>query len=127
MLVAAVMFTIGLVLAKRKNLVAHRWVQTTAASLNAVLVVFWMIRSFWLYTRPEIPSQLGKTVYAVTTVHAIVGAIGLLVGVFTILQGNGALPRGWRMKDLKPIMRTSYALYMLATLGGIAVYVVAYR
>lgn len=126
MVVAAVLFTVGVVLVKRRNIEAHRRFQTTAVILNAVLVLFWMVRSFWLYVLPEIPGQLGHRVYAVETVHAIAGAVGMLLGVFIVLRTSDLVPEKLRFADYKLFMRISYVLYMLATLGGIAVYLVAY-
>ena len=84
---AAALFTVGWRLAVTKRFKAHRWVQTAAACLNAVLVFAWMIRAFVLYLIPGIPSKLGQSSYAVTTAHAVVGAIGLVLG------GSQALSR----------------------------------
>ncbi len=59
MLVAFVMLTTGVVLARTKRYAAHRWVQTAAVILNAVPIVVWMIRSYWLYVLPDLPGNLG--------------------------------------------------------------------
>ncbi len=122
----AVLFNIGFILARRRNFEAHRWVQTTAASLNAVVVLVSMVPSYIIHILPGIPSKLLTGDYAVVTVHAIVGAIGLLFGIFVVLQGNNLVPREIRIKKYKPYMRWAYSLYMLATLGGIIVYVLAF-
>ena len=126
MLVAAVLFTIGWRLAVRKRYDAHRWVQTVAVVLNAALVLGWMVRSFVLYVVPEIPARLRQAAYAVTTLHAVVGAIGLVLGVFVALRGNGLVPKRLRFTNYKAFMRTSYGIYMLATLLGVLVYVNTY-
>ncbi len=126
MLLAAVLFTVGWRLAARKNYQAHRWVQTGAVCLNTVLVLVWMVRRFWLWVRPEIPSKLGQASYAVTTVHAVVGALGVLLGVLVVLRGNELVPQRLRFTNYKPFMRSAYALYMLGTLLGVIVYVVVY-
>ena len=125
-LLAAVLFTIGWRLAARKRFEAHRWVQTGAACLNAVLVLVWMIRSFVLYILPGIPGSFGHGSYAVSTVHAVVGAFGMLLGLFVVLRGNGLVPRGLRFSNYKLFMRSSYVLYMLGTLTGVIVYYVVY-
>jgi uncharacterized membrane protein YozB (DUF420 family) len=126
MVLAAVLFTIGWRLAVHKRFEAHRWVQTAAVCLNAVPVLAWMIRFFVLYVLPEIPARLGQRSYAVTTVHALVGVVGLTLGVFVDLRGNELVPARLRFRNYKLFMRSSYALYMLATLTGVIVYVVAY-
>ncbi|HZL64684.1 MAG TPA: DUF420 domain-containing protein [Thermoleophilia bacterium] len=126
MIVAAILFTVGWRLAARKDLEAHRWVMTAAVILNLIPVATWMIRYFALYTFPELPQQLGKGVYALTTIHAIVGVIGVVLGVFVALRGNELVPKALRFKDYKAFMRPAYVLYMAGTVLGVAVYLVVY-
>jgi uncharacterized membrane protein YozB (DUF420 family) len=125
-LLAAALFTVGWRLAARKRFEAHRWVQTGAACLNAVLVLAWMVRSFVLYILPGIPGGFGHGSYAVSTVHAVVGALGMVLGLFVALRGNELVPRSLRFSNYKLFMRWSYVLYMLGTLSGVIVYYVVY-
>lgn len=125
-LITAILFTIGWQLARHKHFEAHRWVQTSSATLNAIVVLVVMIRSFVLHILPGIPAKLLQGDYAVTTVHALVGATGLLLGIFVVLRGNGLVPQALRFKKYKPFMRTAYALYMAATLLGVIVYTEAF-
>jgi uncharacterized membrane protein YozB (DUF420 family) len=125
-LLTAILFTIGWQLARRKHFEAHRWVQTSSASLNAVVVLVVMIRSFVVHILPGIPGKLLQGDYAVTTVHALVGATGLLLGIFVVMRANGLVPKALRFKKYKPFMRTAYALYMTATLLGVFVYTFTY-
>jgi uncharacterized membrane protein YozB (DUF420 family) len=125
-LLSAGLFTIGWRLAVRKNFAAHRWIQTSAAILNTLVVLVVMIASFIIYILPGIPAKLLEGTYGVTTVHAFIGALGLLLGVFVVLRANGLMPKRLRFKNYKLFMRTSYALYMLATLVGVIVYVAVY-
>jgi uncharacterized membrane protein YozB (DUF420 family) len=120
------LFTIGWRLAVARRYEAHRWVETAAACLNAVVVLAWMIRSFVLYIAPEIPAKLDETSYAVATAHAVVGAIGFVFGMYVVLRGNELVPRAIAFKRYKPFMRSAYALYMLAALAGVILYIVAY-
>ena len=125
-LVTAVLFTIGWQLAVRKRYEAHRWVQTCAASLNTIVVLSTMISSFWVNILPGIPGRLNEGSYGITTVHAVVGMVAILLGVFVVLRANQLVPKGLRFKNYKLFMRASYALYMLATLIGIVVYVAVF-
>ncbi len=125
-LLTAALFTLGWQLARHKHFEGHRWVQTASASLNAVVVLSVMIRSFVLHILPGIPGKLLQGDYGVTTVHAIVGAIGLLLGVFVVLRGNELVPQALRFKNYKLFMRTAYVLYMTATLIGVLVYTEAF-
>jgi uncharacterized membrane protein YozB (DUF420 family) len=124
--VTAILFTIGWRLAMRRRYGAHRWVQTVAACLNAAVVLVWMIRSFTVNVAPDIPARLNEKAYAVATSHALVGVIGLLFGMFVMLRGNELVPQRLRFTNYKPYMRGAYALYLLGTLTGVILYVVAY-
>lgn len=123
---SAILFTIGWRLAVRKRFEAHRWVQTAAACLNAAVVLAWMIRSFILYVVPAIPAKLDQSVYAINTVHAAIGAVGMVFGLFVVLRGNELVPQALRFSNYKAFMRSAYALYMLGTLSGVVLFIVAY-
>ena len=125
-LVTAVLFIIGGRLAAGKHYESHRWVQTSAVVLNTLGVLFTMISSFLIHILPGIPGKLNVGDYAVTTVHALVGMVCLILGVFIVLRGNGLVPKALRFENYKLFMRTSYALYMLATLLGAGVYILVY-
>ena len=125
-LLTAILFTVGWQLARRKHYTAHRWVQTVAASINAIVVLIVMIRSFVVHILPGIPGKLLVGDYGVTTAHAIVGMTGLLLGIFVVLRGNELVPMSLRFKNYRTFMRTSYTLYMLATFIGVIVYVEAF-
>jgi uncharacterized membrane protein YozB (DUF420 family) len=123
---AAILLTVGVVLAKSKRYKAHRWVQTAAVCLNAVPVIFWMIRSFWLYVRPGLPGNLSKTVDAVTSVHALVGLIGVVIGMVIMIRANQLMARGESLSRFKTRMRIAYVVYLVATALGIWVYIALY-
>lgn len=125
-LLTAIMFTVGWQLARHGHYETHRWIQTTAAVINAIVVFTVMITSYVTHILPGIPAKLLTGDYAVTTVHAIVGTIGLLLGIFVVLRGNELVPNALRFKNYKAFMRTSYTFYMLATLLGVLVYVLTF-
>lgn len=126
MLVAAAMLTIGWRLAVAGRYEAHRWVQTAAVCLNLIPVAVWMIRFFVLYVLPEIPAKLSTGTYALTTIHGVVGAIGVALGVFIMIRANQLEAKGQSLSRYKTPMRIAYLLYMLGTALGVAVYVVVY-
>jgi len=125
-LLTAILFTIGWQLARHKHFDAHRWVQTSSATLNALVVLSVMINIFIVHILPGIPGKLLTGDYAVTTIHALVGTCGLLLGIFVVLRANKLVPISLRFKNYKRFMGTSYALYMLATLLGVIVYLEVY-
>ena len=123
---AAVLLTVGWRLAVGRRYEAHRWVQTVAVCLNAVPVAFWMIRSFAKYVAPDLPGILDQGSYLLTTIHAVVGAIGVVVGVYVVIRANQFQVRGRDIAPLKTMMRAAYLLYMLGVLLGVAVYIALY-
>ena len=126
MLVAAAMLTVGWRLAVARRYAAHRWVQTVAVCLNLVPVAVWMIRYFVLYVIPSLPADLGKETYAVTTIHAVVGAIGVVLGVFLVIRANQLEATGRSLSAYRTPMRLAYLVYMLGTALGVAVYYLVY-
>jgi uncharacterized membrane protein YozB (DUF420 family) len=125
-LLTAISFSVGFYLARRRRFAAHRWVQTITVCLNALIVLSVMVTSFAIHILPGIPAKLLQGDYGVTTVHAFVGLLGLLLGIFVMLRGNELVPRRLRFRKFKPFMRTAYTLYMLATAIGVLVYVEVY-
>lgn len=121
-IIVAILFTVGVVMARRKRYDIHRVTQTTAASLNAILVIWLMVLPFRDFVAPDIPQQLNERFYYVTTLHAFVGFFGLTLGVFVTLRANGLMIEPLKFNNYKLFMRVSYVLYMLATLIGIWVY-----
>ncbi|MGZ6317252.1 MAG: hypothetical protein ACXWNQ_08340 [Anaerolineales bacterium] len=123
---SSVMFTVGWQLAVHQHYDIHRWVQTSAASINALAVLVIMVGSFVGFVLPDIPGKLNQPVTKITTIHAAIGTVCFLLGVFIVLRANKLVPKALRFKNYKLFMRTSYVLYMVTTLIGIAVYVVTY-
>jgi uncharacterized membrane protein YozB (DUF420 family) len=125
-LAAAATLTVGWRLAVARRYDTHRWVQTTAVCLNLIPVAVWMIRFFVLYVLPEIPARLSNGTYALTTIHGIVGAIGVALGVFIIIRANQLAAKRQSLARYKTLMRMAYVVYMLGTALGVAVYYVVY-
>jgi len=126
MLVAFVMLTVGVVLARTGRYAAHRWVQTVAVILNAIPVVVWMIRSYWLYVRPDLPGNLSKSIDALTTAHAVAGLVGVVMGLFVVIRASQLTASGKSVGGYKNWMRAAYVVYLLATVLGVGVYLKLY-
>ena len=126
MLVAFAMLTVGVVLARTKRYTAHRWVQTAAVILNAIPVAVWMVRSYWLYVLPELPGNLSRSIDALTTVHAVTGLVGVVLGLFVVIRANQLTARGMSVARYKNWMRAAYVVYLLGTVLGVWVYIALY-
>jgi uncharacterized membrane protein YozB (DUF420 family) len=124
MIIIGILFTIGFVLARQKHYQAHRWIQTTAAAANLVLVLWLMILPFRDYVLRNEGGPRPTYFYVITALHAFFGIAAVLLGVFVVLRANGLMIKPLRFNNYKAFMRTSYALYIIAILLGIAVYFV---
>lgn len=122
MLVIASTFTMGAYLAVKGRYQVHRWFQTAATTLNAVMVGWMMILPFRDFIVPGLPERISEQFYAITTLHGLVGGVALLFGIFVALRGNELVPAALKFSNYKGFMRVSYALFMLATLIGVLVY-----
>ncbi len=125
-ILVALTLTVGALMAVRKRYDIHRWIQTTAVSINVVQVLTIMIASFFKSAAPGIPQKLGETYYYAALIHALLGLCTLVFGTFVMLRGNNLVPRALRFNNYKLFMRSAYGLYMLITLLGIWVYTAWY-
>jgi uncharacterized membrane protein YozB (DUF420 family) len=123
---AIVLLTTGVVLARRRRYDAHRWVQTSAVALNALLVAIWMIVSLVRYFLPGLPGSLSERGHALAAVHAATGAVGVTLGVFVVIAAGRLAGRGQSVARYKPLMRVAYVVYLAAFALGVALYVVTY-
>ena len=118
------LFTLGVFLARRRRYEAHRWVQTGAALLNAGMVLWMMILPFRDFVIQDQGGPRPTVFYAVTSLHALVGAAALLFGLFVVLRANGLVPNALKFRNYKGFMRAAYGIYFTATLLGVLVYIV---
>ena len=123
---AMALLTAGVVLVRRRHYDAHRWVQTTAVVLNAILVAAWMFRSLSLYILPGIPGSLSKHGHALAAVHAATGAVGVVLGVFVVVSASLLTRRGRSIGRYKTTMRIAYLVYLAGFVLGAWLYVVTY-
>lgn len=124
-IIVAIMFTVGAYLAIRGQYEAHRWVQTTGAIANLALVLGIMIPSL-LSVDPSENVELPAAAFVAMPAHEIFGTVGMLFGLFVVLRGNELVPNRLKFQNYKPFMRAAYALYLIATIVGVAVYVTLY-
>jgi uncharacterized membrane protein YozB (DUF420 family) len=122
-ILVATLFSIGFFLARQRNYKAHRWVQTIAAATNLVLVLWMMLLPFRDFVWKDVGGPRPVIFYIVTSIHAIIGTVTLIFGVFVALRGNGLMIQPLKFKNYKVFMRTAYGLYMATTLLGILVYI----
>jgi len=118
---------LGMFLARRKQFRAHMFCQTSVMLLNLVMIFLIMAPSFHRQVSPQIPANLHDPYYAVATLHASLGTIAELLGLYIVLvAATKLLPERWRFQRYKPWMRTELALWWLVVLIGLGTYYVWY-
>lgn len=125
-LFSSVLLTIGWRLVLQKRYEIHRWVQTGAVIINAAVVIFVMLGSYWGYVLPEVPENIGQPAVWTAVIHGIIGMVGFLLGIFIVLRANNLVPKSLRFKNYKGYMRVAYGIYMLSALIGLVVYLTTY-
>jgi hypothetical protein len=113
--------TYGFRLAQRGNIDAHQVNQTTWVILNIGLIVLVMAGSMQDVKLAR-AVDLASWRVAVTWLHAVVGTLTALAGLWIVLQMNNVLPRSLHVPWWKKLMRATLAGYWLTALFGFATY-----
>ena len=114
---------IGAFLARRRRFRQHAWCQSVIVLLNLAVIVLVMIPSFRLQVIPKVPLKLGKAYYALATVHATLGTITEIAGLYVLLAaGTSILPERFRITKYKRWMRAVLVLWWVVLLLGFATY-----
>ena len=115
-------FTYGFYLARQGRYGTHKWVQSSGAFLNLVLVLWLMILSYRDFVLLDSGGPRESLFYVVTTIHASVGFFAFFLGNFVVLRGHKLVPKRLRFNNYKLFMRTAYSLYLLTTVLGVGTY-----
>ena len=114
----------GAWLARNGRFRQHAWCQSTIVLLNLAVVAAMMIPSFQVHVIPKIPAKLGKTYYALSTVHAALGTVTELTALYIFVSaGTNVLPEKVRITRYKVWMRSVLVLWWAVLLLGFATYI----
>lgn len=97
--------------------------QTSAATLNTIFVLWMMILPFRDFILKDTGGPRPAYFYLITIIHAISGALAIPFGLFVVMRGNNLVPSPLRFRNYRLFMRVAYGLYILATLAGVVVYI----
>lgn len=119
----AVALTVGMFLARARRFRMHAWTQSAVLLLNLVAIGTVMLPSFRRQVAPSVPSNLRDPYYAVATIHAGLGSVIELLGLYVILvAGTKVFPKSLRFQNYGLWMRTTLGLWWAVVLLGIGVY-----
>jgi plastocyanin/uncharacterized membrane protein YozB (DUF420 family) len=116
---------VGMLLARRKQFRAHKYCQSSVMVLNLVMIFLIMAPSFHKQVEPQLPGGLKEAYYLVPYVHAILGTLAEVLGIYIVLvAATKLLPKKLRFRRYKPWMRTELALWWIVVLIGVSTYYV---
>jgi plastocyanin len=114
-------------LARRGNYRAHKYCQSSVMILNLVMIFLIMAPSFHKQVQPQVPGGLKEAYYLVPYIHATLGTIAEVLGLYIVLvAATKLLPKKLRFRRYKPWMRTELALWWLVILIGVSTYYIWY-
>jgi plastocyanin/uncharacterized membrane protein YozB (DUF420 family) len=117
----------GMFLARAKRFRAHKYCQSSVMLLNLLMIFLIMAPSFHQQVEPRIPDGLKEAYYLVPYIHAVIGTIAELLGLYIVMvAATRVLPKRLRFNRYKPWMRTELALWWIVVLIGIGAYYVWY-
>jgi uncharacterized membrane protein YozB (DUF420 family) len=117
----------GTLFARAKRYVAHGVCQATVVVLNLVMIAVFMAPSFGERVVPRLSTHLGKRHYAIVTLHAALGTVAEILGIYILLvAGTSVLPQSWRFTRWKLWMRIELILWWLVIFMGLLTYYVWY-
>ena len=111
--------TIGCVLIRNGYRSGHQYMQTAMVLLNLVMTIFFMGIIFGQLLKPGLTFSVS---IIAEIAHGIVGMVAILTGLFLLLQMNDLLPKSWRVKNWKNLMRFAFWAYYAVAVGGLIVY-----
>lgn len=118
---------VGMFLARAKRFQAHKICQTSVMLLNLVAIALVMVPSFRAQVAPQIPAGLGDSYYLVAGIHAGLGTLAELLGLYVVLvAATQWIPERLRFQNWRLWMRTTLAVWWAVILLGVGTYMTWY-
>ena len=119
----------GARLARRRRFRAHGRCQTTVMLLNLVMISLVMVPSFRSQVSPNLQRTGSDLYYALPAVHAGLGTLAELLGLYVVLVATGApvVPVRFRFTNYRRWMRTTLVLWWIVLAFGAGTYFTWYR
>jgi len=112
-----------MVLARRKKFTAHAITQSSVLLFNLLLIAGVMLPSYRRQVSPQLPGGLHDPYYAVALIHAGLGTLAEVLGLYILLvAGTKWLPGKLRFRNYKLWMRRTLGLWWVVVLFGFSTY-----
>lgn len=118
---------VGMMLARKKQYDKHKYCQASVMLLNLVMIFLIMAPSYRKQVAPMVPGGLRESYYYLPFIHAALGTIAELLGLYIVLvAATNLLPSWLKFDRYRPWMRTCLALWWVVILFGLGTYYVWY-
>src|SRR5688572_25080673 len=125
---------VGLVFARRKMFAPyHKYTMTGITIFNWVLIIVLMFVSYRNFVLPGLPDNLTDVRNLLATAHLVTGGIAQLLATYLVILMwtertplEGLLPSALRVRRIKPVMRTTLALWLITVVLGLGIYLTWY-
>jgi plastocyanin len=112
---------VGFFLARQKRFDQHGNVQTAMVLFNLILIAFIMVPSFYGYVIAG-GSTTGR-VAQLMIVHGLLGIAIQIVALYLVLRmRTRVIPKALRVANVKPVMRTTLAVWAILVALGVGIY-----
>lgn len=120
-----ILILVGYLFMREKKLVRHGTIMTSAVIVHAILIIFVMGPSFIIYFGLLVspPFNLG---ILVTWIHAILGIISTVLGIFIVTKWNLRKPSALTCIQRKKWMKPTMITWVSALILGLSFYVLYY-
>jgi plastocyanin len=120
---------VGARLARLRRFKAHGRCQATVMALNLIMISLVMMPAFRSQVTPNLQKTASELYYALPVVHAGLGTVAELLGLYVVLVATGApvVPVRFRFTNYRRWMRTTLVLWWVVLAFGAGTYVVWYR
>src|SRR4029077_2550668 len=113
----------GALLARAGRFRLHAACQSAIVLLNLILITLMMFPSFHRQVFPKLPGRIGRPFYALATMHAALGGMAEIAGLYILLAaGTKLLPEKLRITRYKLWMRSVLFVWWIVLLLGLATY-----
>jgi plastocyanin len=119
----------GARLARLRRFRAHGRCQATVMLLNLVVISLVMVPSFRSQVSPNLQKAGSDLYYGLPVLHAALGTVVELLGLYVVLVATGArvVPVRFRFTNYRRWMRTTLVLWWVVLALGAGLYLVWYR
>ena len=113
----------GAWLARAGRFRLHAACQSAVVTFNFILIALMMFPAFHRQVFPKLSGRIGKPFYLIATIHAALGSIVEIAGLYILLAaGTDLLPEKFRMTRYKLWMRSILFAWWIVLLLGLATY-----